>query len=989
MARRRRSTRGNNGALAVVMIAVAAAAAWWVQRDVGDEPVVDGEPLVIEDAAAEAPQPEAPEDVAAAPVADDTPEADGDADEPAAPAPARGLDAADDATAAVEPSAATRDDDAAPEAVPEGSADAVVAESEDGPDDDESGRFTGHFARRGELDGTIDVDAIRRRLGLDGDDVTQPVTRTRPRADRDELDGELAALRARFERHPTDVDALGELVKTLVARGRPDDAWAFVVDFGEAGGDRRVGRRFVLDLDPLVDARLDALTAVAVRALDRAAPRDRPLNARRDVDTARAFRDVLAPGRDGEPDARAAVDGHAEVAARAEVVTAELLSDDGAVEALATAGAPLPARSGGPPGLDDEEVAERDARAAERGRPIEQRGSRLVVHASDTRTAWAVREVVDAARDAVEDDLDVRGPRSQTLEVVVVADEPTYHTLRVGSSALVPPWRGAFFDAEAARVVVLDPAARGEPRDVLWGHVAREAARSRLVFPDDDARALPAWLVEGVAVGYESAAWLGDGRTSFAGWPRARRSAMALAALDEPPTWMRIDEVLDLDEADERGPTWCWSLVTYLREARDDDGDLLWADRFEALLEAERDAVPSIVPGAAARRFREHVVVPDRPRAGITSLRAFEDAWHAWARAQAAWIRARPEALDALVARAVEAADAHDDERAETLVRRALSADASDVAAHALYASLRLDDGERDAALLALRNVAALQARAGEPLPVARLTDVDAEFAATLAAHDAASRAALETLVADYLGQDFPRAALRVVDRALSAEPLDAGWRATRETILAVLGDALSFERDRLPVVATLEGTLGDKGLWQPDGSELVVRCADRKQPTLLNSVAHLRAPWRVSARVRFMRGPDGRLVDERSNYVGLTFGGETPLSDGHWGLFVSPGGRIELGRRGATLEWLSDPLGHAVRGDDPSILVEVHVGGGRYTVFVDGESLTSRLLGSKPTDGWMSLYARDVDAALSDVVVRRSFSYDPDDVWHSAPRAR
>lgn len=984
MTRRRRAGSGSNGGLAVIMVAVAAGVAWYVNRPTETLDFVDDAPRVIEETPSAPLAPTDDEDTPT-PVGAPLSEAGGTPsgeDLPAAAPPTAGVEA--EVAAGSEPDAPVVDaavEADAPDAAPPASADA----------DEPDAPFDGRFAGREGLGGQIDVDAIRKRLGLDGDEAA-PITRSRPRADVDALDVELAGLRARFELDPTDAEALGALVDALVARDRPDDAWMFVVSFGRAGGDPVVGRGHVLRLDPLVDARLDAYARVADLAFERVDGRRRPRNGLRDLDVVAALRDPLAPGAAGDAATRAASDGQAELVARLADARAELLDDDDAVESLADAGAPLPARLGGPRGIDDEKAAERDAKARASDRPIEQRGSRLRVRTlAGTRTAWAARRVVEEAREHVQDAfrrLRLRGP-SGTLEVDVVDSDAAYHTERVNASEPIAPWRLAFYDGEQHRIVALDPVVRGEVRDVLWGELAREVARSHVRALRDERGVLPAWLEAALIAPYEATHWLGDGRVEVAaGWPRARREAVALAALDGAPM-MRLDELLALDSADERGPTWAWALVTYLREARDEDDELLWDDRLTDLLEAERDAASAEVEGADARAFREHVIDPDRPRAGILSLRAFEEAWHGWLAEQGAWIRGDAEALDTLVGEAERLHAAGEAARAERLVRRALSADAYHVGAHALLAALRDEARDADDALLSLRNVAALQTRAGEPLPVARIAALDDAFATTLAAHDATARAALEPLISDYLAAGFPRAALRVVDRALSAEPLDAGWRATRDTILAVLGDDLLYTRDRLGVVASLDGVLGDKTLWQPDGSRLLVRCADRKAPTLLNSVARLREPWRLSARLLFVAGPDGRLVDDRSNYVGFTFGGEDPLSDGHWGVFVSPGGRVEIAQRASNLEWPSDAIGHAVRRDDPAIVLEVQVEGGRYTVFVDGVAFAPRRLGSKAPNGWMSIYARDVDVELSDLVVQRPASVRPSDVWHTAPRER
>ncbi len=995
MTKRRRRASSSNGGLAVVMVLVAGGVAWYVNRPPESLEFAGGEQAIRDTGEAVATPEEAPEPVARS-FDDDAPAAPAPVEteaRPSAPAAVVTSPAQTDVAHAAGESAPATPASTKPDAGLDGRTKTSQAETNPADTGDDS-TFAGHFANRKGLGGVIDTEAIRKRLGLDLVDESR-ITRAKPGADVDELDVELSTLRARFEMEPTDVAALTALVEALVARDRPDDAWTFVETFGRAGGDVEVGRRFVLQLDPLVDTRIAAMAAVTERGIERAAwarEHSLALNAQRDLESAAAFRDILAPGPDGDTAARSRVDGHATLAAARAAELERLHSTRSALAALAAAGAPLPDHFAAQPGLGPDELEKRDTSASAKGRPHEQRSTRLHVETTvGSLAAWGARRVAEEVRRHADKALRGKNFRSVkgTLEVFVTPSESEFHTERTKATDLIPPWRAAFYDSAAHRVVALDPRTRGEPLALLWGRLAREVARPSVRRVAGNDGVLAPWIEEALAMSYESTRLLGNGDVAFGGWPVDRRHKMALAATGRGESMMAIDEVLDVDLADPRAPVWIWALATFLREQENAEGEKLWSERFDNLIDEERSAGRTAedvrAPGAMAREFRRVVIQPDDPIDSISSLRSFGTAWHAWVREQAAWATGDAAALDMLVQTGEELLRERRVERAGELVARVLSVDPVRIRAHALAALLAEGDGRSDAALLFARNIAMLQARVGEPLPTARLASLDERFAGLLSEHDAELRPRLEKLVTDYLAQGFPRAAMRLIDRALFAEPLDAAWRSSRATILETLGSDLLFARRRLPIVTTLDSALGDKGLWQPNGTALIVRCSDRKAPTLLNSVAHLREPWRLSAKIRFQPGPDGRLVDERSNFVGFTFGGSNPLSDGEWGIFVSPAGRIELAKKG-NLEWPSEGMGHAVRRDDPAILLEVHVENGRFTVFADGEGFPPRLLGNKPADGWMSLFARDVDAEITDIVLRRPVSPDPTEVWHTAP---
>jgi len=758
---------------------------------------------------------------------------------------------------------------------------------------------------------------------------------------------ELVAARTALELEPTDADALETLVGHQRERGELDRALFWVDRFLEHGGDPQVGLPLAEALDPLREAQRALVDATSARLLEDAetfARREWMLCAAARIDAAAAL---------GDPAARQARD--------------DLLRRRDAVRRLARYGAPLPDALATDPRISPERVARLDAKAAARGKPheVSQRHVEVITPIGYT-IAWQAARVLEETWRVLEEEYDPNGlPRR--IDVQLAPTRGDFDQMRHESDLDVERWATGFYDAEARCIHALDVRELGAPRQRVFGLLAHELAH---LFLDHgtSGHALPVWLDEGLAMQYEGARLLGDGEVVVDA-PSAERLHEAALALADGRV-RRIDDLLLLRRPEEDAYPWLYALVAFLRHGEDDEGTLLWADRFVRLLDDYRSNV--IVD--PVRHFEE-VVVGREPRAGVLGVRGFESLWHEWIRWRDASLRGDGVALHRLLTMARSHLDNDRPERAWTTLRDALAIAPDSREALSMWIELHEDDDE-DAAMLGALNLASASTPGDAAMRFGPCVAIDRRLGERLAEDDRALRDELDQLVSSYVERGFPRAAVRLLERFVAAWPLDREWRARAGRIQR--DHALPTRvRHRLEAVRTLDGLHGDRGLYGPEGLELLVQTSDRAEPASLRGLERLEPPYRAEARIELLGERDPRAQ------VGLTFAAPEALLEGAWGVLATGDGHLVFARQ-KHLEWETERIG-TWRKEPVRLAVEVTASD--YEPFVDGRSLGRHPLRGRAADGWLGLYARRADARLSDLVVLRESSRDPHGNWATLGR--
>lgn len=1026
MGSRRSVRRADKGIWVLFALLLVVAGVLWVVRQRQHAAPVD-EPAPAADTADEARDAD-PDDVnpTTHPVSlsDDTPPADAAPTETAAPVeePATARVVAELAAPAADPTVAA--DDPATAADP-----AVAADPEPDRFDDADLATALARGRLGADDAAATVERGRTSTGLtryttSQDEAQRDAARARLAASADE-GSELDDLRRAMEADPTDADALEALLAGLVHAERDDEALEWLARFVEAGGDPERARSHA-GLDPFATARATLLRDAAQAQLDAAAvARDKArwLVAAACLDRAERHARAARGPLSGAPDDRA--DGRL-----ADLLQRErdaLFSRRDAVDRLAAWGAPLPAH------VDPDRTALQraraeaaDAAAERRGESVEARSGRILVR-TDVSQALAeeLAELLDVLHDQLVEEFGHDPLRGATPVLVeVLAEAATWETRRSQAEPPIPPWRRASLlgadhlaggeaggsEARPERhVLAVDPLALGEDRALLAGRLAREVAR--LALRSASAGRLPLWLEEGFVTRYEGARRRADGQVELDRPPShlRRRLGLSAAGHGQPPRDLR--EVLDLQRMEHADVPWAWGLVQYLVFDLDDQGAPRWRERWRSLLVASRAGDV----GLGLNGFVEHVLQGGDagPIDGIDTLAGFERAWRGWIADEAALDRGEAAATHGALTRIVRALERRDVQGAEDVVRRVLRARPDD--ALGLQLSMRTAEARRDhdGALLAALALAEArlpsgewtvhagqlgndraQRAASEELRFNEAWSLQEDVARAALAADLDTRMAVESLVSRQLAEGCPRAAVRLLDDALSAQPLDAGYRVMRAAVVAerLEPDDL-LQRWRADATSWLERAHGDISFWTDTGSDrrtaapgddvrgpgaLRARCADRLQPVTLDGLLDLRPPCRVSVRLDFAPHPTRGNVGDETTWAGLTLGAADPVVPGNWAVFVGPDGRVALAQR-ARFDWPAVGLGRGARG---AVQLELDLGATGFEVLADGTSLGWQPYGPRSGRGWLGLYARHVDVTFEGLEVRRVRGVDPREAW-------
>ncbi len=808
-----------------------------------------------------------------------------------------------------------------------------------------------------------------------------------------------APLRA-LETAPADPEALDAAVAFLVERDRWDEALELVVRFVEEGGDPDVADEHRRTLDPFERARAAVLLDGARGLADTSTTfRDKAMWIVRAATLEAAERVARAALLECGPSTRAPFEALLDELRESRAI---LHRRRVAVQRLAAFGAPLPPDVDVRSRLERLAAEARDARVGDKRATFTATTSR--VHATTTDSSLLAHRLAETVL-TMYDELAARTGetpwrRLDRLEVELLDARSTFDARRAQASG--PVHEDGFLVGERG-LVLLDPRLRGATLAALWGAAARETARRFLrdVAAEHPDRELPPWLEEALCLDWEGARLLADGTLRFDDLPADRLDELANALAGRGPAPVPLGSVLEQLPGNTRAATWAWSLGRYLREARDDDGTLLWADGWPALLER---------PGADApvRAFeRAFLDDADRPPpAGLDNPGAIERHWQAWARREAALDAGEEDAVRAATAEVRRLRDAREWDACRALLRRARAArpDHPDV----LQLTVEIADrtGRPDEALLAAWHLAALRtpsqhwtvagglepqasglAEQGARIRYAEAVVVHEALGTTLATRDDALREAVLPLVDEMLAAGYPRSAVRLLDAVLASQPLDAGYGSVRRAIVDdVLGAEDVLATRRVSWGERMEEVAGDHawfeeaggGLTGASSSGLLARAGDRVEPVSLRGLLALAPPWRVSVRVAFAPDEDGRFTDDGTRYAGLLFGAPEPSAWGTWGVLVAPSGSVELASPGR-LEWPSRSIGRGPRGD---LVLEVRVDGDRLELHA-GDRLLRRLpLGTRAAAGWLGVFVRHADVRLLDLRVTRSRRPDPRASW-------
>lgn len=764
---------------------------------------------------------------------------------------------------------------------------------------------------------------------------------------------QVVAARTALELDPVDAPALHTLAEHERARGDPDRALFWVDRFLEHGGDAQVGVPLAEALDPLRAERIALLEGAGVRLREDAdvfARRSWWLCAASRLDAAAALGDPLAvPARE------------------------ELLRKRDAVRALARFGAPLPPELAADPRTSPQRIEDLDSKAAESGRPhaVSERHVEVVTPIGYT-LAWQAARLLEATWQALDAEYDVAGlPRRVSVHIAPTKGD--FERARRDSGIDVGAWATGYYDRERDRIEALDVRELGAPRQRLFGLLAHELAHVFLARATRGDHALPVWLDEGLAMQHEGADVLGDGEVAL-DLPSAEHvHEAALALSGGGGRVVPLDELLTMTQPDVDAYPWLYALVAFLRHGEDDAGRLLWADRFDRLLEDHRRNVIE----DPLRHFEDVIVaVDDEPRAAVIDARGFESLWHEWIRWQDASLRGDGVALHRLLTMARSHVDAGRLERARSTLRDALAVAPDSRPALAMWIEAHAQE-DPDAAMLGALNLASASTPGAASIRFEPCHAMDADLGERLAADDAAWRAQVDALADDYVTRGFPRAAVRLLERVLAAWPLDGAWRARADQIQRE--HALPTRvRHRLEAVRTLDGLHGDRGLFEASGWELVALAHDRAQPASLRGLAKVAPPYRVEVTLELLEG----ARDERAR-AGLTFAAPESFQDGGWGVFATGDGHIVFASQ-RNLEWSTEPIATR-RGTRVRLAVEVTETD--FEPFLDGRSLGRHPLLGRAAEGWLGLHAQRVDVRLSELVVLREAGRDPHANWATLGR--
>lgn len=798
-----------------------------------------------------------------------------------------------------------------------------------------------------------------------------------------------------WERAPADATALATLVTALVAEGRVDEALEDAVRFAEAGGAPGQALAVLDAYDPLPLASVAALRVGVQHFTDAA----ETLRGKQQWLLCGALCDAAATLLDGIRAERPGPlpredDRLADLLQR---VREPLLRAPGALDAFALRDVPLP------PGTDDSRSSLQrardegaDARARDEGRPIEVTSTHYLVRTSlGSRVARDASALLEAVYERCTQRFGGDPLRTGGRVIVEILEyESAFATRRADVEPPLGAWRDGFADVGARTITVLDPEAVGEPRELLWGRLAREAGRT---FVETwGPRPLPPWLSEGLPATFEGATLRRDGSVVLDRPADGLRRRVELSLAGRGATPRGVLELLGLEAVDVDDIPWCWALVTYLHDALGPDGTPLWRDRFEALLAAYHTSDASL----ALPEFRGQILRPDEePRAGVATLEDFTERFAAWIAQQDALDHGVPSAVHEVLTLTQRAIDLRRFEEAESIVRRARQADPAEPFALWQAFSIAKRRGQSDEALLLAYDLASTRQPSGhwspdtgqqepsleqrassEELRFAELLEINDALGRALAEHDLALRVAVEHALDARLAAGLPRAAVRLLDRVLAAFPLDAGYRAMRAEIVArSLHPEDLVVRRPVSALADLTAAHGDVAFWTDDDGALAARCSDRVAIVTLRGLADLRAPFTVSATLRFGEASARTSASGGNLQAGFVLGGEDAALDGPWGVFATPSGRIELAHRGRE-EWPSRPIGRGARAPHLELLVD----GTRLSVRVDGKDLHDAPLGSRPADGWLGLFVRHVDVTFEDLVVTRTRETGPGQRWYT-----
>jgi len=766
-----------------------------------------------------------------------------------------------------------------------------------------------------------------------------------------------------------------ENADALRLAGRHDDVFAAVEALAHADLAPGRLRAWRAEHDALLPARLALLRSLASFAADDAAlalDRDLPLLAAARADDAQMLLvalERLRAGPAGEPE-------HAALRARVQTTRAALFGDLDAVRQLAARGATLPADAQHALASIERRWAAADRRRAELGGPASLTRGRLTLHSElPTGVAERLLESAEAALDATEQRWPTTG--REPLEIVVHARRSRFDQEADAQRSDVHRDTLAFLDADAARVVTLDPRERGESRDTLHGLVARELARWTIRRAHSVGVPLPDWLEEGWARAFEAWSRSSDGRAWRLGPATRLRERLLLDLGPSGAGLTDLDSLLALRPASERTGPAAWSFVRHLEQARDADGAPLFAEELALLVRSREEGLDLEPRVELALRFMQS----DAQRAaGLLTQPRLQAHWQDAERRAAELDTATGDAAAALWEPIDTALGRRDNDVVALRLGELSPLRPLDPALRLRRLQLAERRAERDARLLEALLLARCASDDSALLEQAwhEAGRVNRSITEQLRTHHERGREAVQRLVERHLADDRPEGARLLLDVLTSCQPSDPAWARLAAALPKRGADGAPLALHVHPLLhATGRGVTSESELWQRDADGVRVRCGDRASASTLHALWPLRAPFSLHARLELVVPVPLSSSDEHRR-LGLSFGARDEFDPGDWALLFGPGRQVELGVRG-NHEWPARALGKA----PPRVFaLEVRVDPRGFEVRVNEHVLPWQPAGARPLDGRLGVLARQVDAQLGALSVDLRPFADPRGRW-------
>ncbi|MCC7015004.1 MAG: hypothetical protein IT454_20745 [Planctomycetes bacterium] len=484
----------------------------------------------------------------------------------------------------------------------------------------------------------------------------------------------------------------------------------------------------------------------------------------------------------------------------------------------------------------------------------------------------------------------------------------------------------AFFVPNQNRVAAYDLREHGYAIGELWSTLFHEASHqfTHLVSAD----LIPGWLNEGTASYFEGARLLPNGSVEMNLIPEERLFYLEKSLRAGAPTLQEVVSYYQPGSYDGEFYPFGWGLVYFLLNYENEACERIYVPVYQ-------DYMAAYGTGGKHdpfQRFVDFFVVKAKDPA-IKSFADFEARWKGWILALHGLYFGDASQADVLIARARKQAAAKKLEAAAESYRWALKKRPGDVTALVELGDLLARDKALDAALYFYRQAlvgARGVAQASAPIAersTKQIAALDEDLGKALAAAEGKLFSACDSTAAQYIEKDFPRAALRMLDRAALACGGSARLSETRAKIAAE--HEVDTRRWRRPLLEPGLSQWRASELWKPDGDALFAKI-ERTQFATWNPV--MPARYRVEVRWK-------DVVLEPGGFIALTFG----AADGALQYFgVSDDGLAEVGRIVKTWEPLEE-LGLIPLRALESVTIAIDVAPEKTVFSVDGKVVHER----------------------------------------------